>query len=86
MIMWWWIVRRWKCRRRQSDQQVCEHDSVCGACGLAERSQLADIQSFYDEGRYNNMALILNATTELHGVYGRYGYGHGYVHGKKRDR
>ncbi len=54
--------------------------------GLAERSQLADIQSFYDEGRYNNMALILNATTELHGVYGRYGYGHGYVHGKKRDR
>ncbi len=54
--------------------------------GLAERSQLADIQSFYDEGRYNNMALILNATTELHGVYGRYGYGHGYVYGKKRDR
>lgn len=56
------------------------------AYGLDERSQLADIQSFYDEGRYNNMALILNATTELHGVYGRYGYGHGYVHGKKRDR
>ncbi len=46
--------------------------------GVFERKQLPYIQEFYDTKRYKNMMLLLNATEDLHGVYGRYGYGYGY--------
>ncbi|MDE6315516.1 MAG: CpsD/CapB family tyrosine-protein kinase, partial [Muribaculaceae bacterium] len=46
--------------------------------GLLDRSNLAVIQEYYETNRFNNMALVLNDTQEIHGVYGRYGYGAAY--------
>lgn len=46
--------------------------------GLFEKADLATLREMYRERRYNNLALILNATDSLHGVYGSYGYGYGY--------
>lgn len=46
--------------------------------GLLDRSNLAIIQEYYEANRFNNMALVLNDTQEIHGVYGRYGYGAAY--------
>jgi capsular exopolysaccharide synthesis family protein len=57
--------------------------------GVFERKQLPYIQEFYDTKRYKNMMLLLNATEDLHGVYGRYGYGYGYSYdntGKRSKR
>ena len=58
--------------------------------GLCERSMLNELNSLYEENKYNNLALILNAT-ELskstyfgnrygyhYGHYGHYGYGYRY--------
>lgn len=52
--------------------------------GLLERSMLPELQRNYDEKRYNNMAMLLNATdAEHHYGYHRYGYGYGrYGYGK----
>lgn len=60
--------------------------------GLLERSMLGEVQRFYDENRYRNMAIVLNGTldptasrlnrTNRFGYgYGYYGYG--YVHSDK---
>ena len=53
--------------------------------GLQERSMLPELQKNYEEKKYNNMVLLLNATDTEHRYgyrygYGRYGYGkhHGY--------
>lgn len=57
--------------------------------GLLERSLLSEIQRFYNDARYKNMAVVLNGTldpttsrinrTNRHGYgYGYYGYGYGY--------
>ena len=58
--------------------------------GLCERSMLGELNNLYEENKYNNLALILNAT-ELskssyfgnrygyhYGHYGHYGYGYNY--------
>ena len=58
--------------------------------GLCERSMLSELNRLYEENKYNNLALILNAT-ELsksgyfgnrygyhYGHYGSYAYGYGY--------
>lgn len=48
--------------------------------GLLERSMLSDLENFYKEERFKNMAMILNATTNSGGRYGyRYGYHYGYA-------
>lgn len=52
--------------------------------GLFERTDLSLLSSFYSSNRYNNLALILNATDKVHGVYGQYGYGANYVKGASR--
>ena len=44
--------------------------------GLLERSMLKELQKLYNNGKYHNMALILNGTEGLSG-YKRYGYGYG---------
>lgn len=47
--------------------------------GLFERTDLPMLSSFYTSNRYNNLAIILNGTDKVHGVYGQYGYGANYV-------
>ena len=58
--------------------------------GLCERSMLSELNSLYEENKYNNLALILNGTEVSkssyfgnrygyhYGHYGHYGYGYGY--------
>lgn len=46
--------------------------------GLLQRSMLPEIEKFYTEKKYKNMALILNGTD---GGSGRYGYKYGYKYG-----
>lgn len=44
--------------------------------GLLERAMLPEIERFYREGRYRNMAYILNGTVSTRNKYGyTYGYG-----------
>lgn len=47
--------------------------------GLLEKDELPNIQEYYDQSRYHNMAVLLNAT-DIHSGYGyhRYGYHYGY--------
>lgn len=49
--------------------------------GLLEKDELPNIQGYYDENRYRNMAILLNAT-DINSGYGyhRYGYHYGYGH------
>ncbi len=51
--------------------------------GLLEKDELPNIQSYYDENRYRNMAVLLNAT-DINSGYGyhRYGYHYGYGHNR----
>lgn len=44
--------------------------------GLFERSDLGVLRQFYTTQRYKNLAVVLNATDTIHGVYGSYGYGY----------
>lgn len=50
--------------------------------GNLERSYLADIEKWYKEGKFRNMAILLNGT-DATGKYGyhRHGYGYGYSYG-----
>lgn len=53
--------------------------------GLFDRSSLSMVQELYDQKRYNNLGIVLNATAQSPYGYGynsHYGYGYGY--GKKR--
>lgn len=54
--------------------------------GLLEREMLPHIQSFYDTGRYHNMAIALNGTDPSHlgSLRSRFGYGYGYGYGYHR--
>ena len=50
--------------------------------GLLERDMLPELQRFYDEKRFKNMAIVLNGTEGGTGRYGyRYGYKYGYQYG-----
>lgn len=53
--------------------------------GLLEKDELPNIQEYYDQGRYRNMAILLNGT-DIHSGYGyhRYGYHYGYHYGYNR--
>lgn len=46
--------------------------------GLCERSMLSDLEGFYKQGRFNNLAIILNGTTVTKGGYFGYKYGFNY--------
>lgn len=58
--------------------------------GVLERGMLPEIQRFYDEKRYRNLAVILNGTPDpAHSKLRRsnrfgYGYGYGYGYPKKK--
>lgn len=55
--------------------------------GLFEKCDLKVLRNMYDSRRYNNLAIILNATDTVHGVYGSYGYGYGYYQRRhKKDK
>ena len=45
--------------------------------GLLDRSMLSQVERYYTEKRYNNMAILLNGTE----ASGRYGYKYGYKYG-----
>lgn len=49
--------------------------------GLLEKDELPNIQEYYDQNRYKNMAILLNGT-DINSGYGyhRYGYHYGYGH------
>lgn len=49
--------------------------------GLLERTMLPQVDRLYEEGKFNNMAIILNGTTSAANHYGRYGYTHSYRYG-----
>ena len=50
--------------------------------GLLERDMLPELQRYYDEKRFKNMALVLNGTEGGGSRYGyRYGYKYGYHYG-----
>lgn len=50
--------------------------------GLLERDMLPELQRYYDEKRFKNMALVLNGTEGGGSRYGyRYGYRNGYNYG-----
>lgn len=48
--------------------------------GLMEREMIPELQKMYDEKRFKNMSLILNATQRA-ATYGRYGNKYGYNYG-----
>ena len=65
--------------------------------GLLERSMLGEVQRFYNENRYKNMAIILNGTLDPTASrmnranrfgygYGYYGYGYGYGYGQEHKK
>lgn len=49
--------------------------------GLLEKDELPTIQDYYDQDRYKNMAILLNAT-DIHSGYGYHRYGYHYGYGK----
>lgn len=50
--------------------------------GLFERSMLPELQTLYDEKKYRNMSIVLNATVAEGARRGyKYGYGYGYGYG-----
>lgn len=51
--------------------------------GLFEKSDLKFLRNLYESRRYNNLAMVLNATDTVHGVYGTYGYGY---HARRRTK
>lgn len=53
--------------------------------GLMERSLIPEIQSLYSQHKFNNMSIVLNASTGSDGRYGygHYGYKYGYTYGYK---
>lgn len=54
--------------------------------GLFEKSDLNTLRNLYTSRRYNNLALVLNATDRVHGLYGAYGYGYGYGYGRRHKK
>ena len=48
--------------------------------GLLERSMLNELEIFYKEKKFKNMALVLNGTEVNSGSY-KYGYRYGYHYG-----
>ncbi len=60
---------------------------------LFEKEILPEIENYYQDRKYNNMAILLNATEVATGKYGygrygygKYGYGNGYYYGSKTKK
>lgn len=49
--------------------------------GLLEKDELPNIQEYYDQNRYRNMAILLNCT-DINSGYGYHRYGYHYGYGK----
>lgn len=49
--------------------------------GLLEKDELPNIQEYYDQNRYRNMAILLNGT-DINSGYGYHRYGYHYGYGK----
>jgi capsular exopolysaccharide synthesis family protein len=46
--------------------------------GLMDRRQLPELERLYQQGKFKNMAVVLNAVNYQHTGYGYYGYGYQY--------
>lgn len=69
-----------------ADTQIIEKyaDRTCFIVrsGVLERAMIPELENLYKEGKYKDMALILNGTTPDNSHYGyRYGYRYGYHYG-----
>lgn len=55
--------------------------------GKYPRHMLPDLEQLYREGRFNNMAVLLNGVDYKKGGYGyAYGYGYGYGYGNEKEK
>ena len=61
-------------------EQLADQTFFIVRAGLMEREMIPEIQKMYDERRFKNMSLILNATQRA-ATYGRYGNKYGYNYG-----
>lgn len=61
-------------------EQLADQTFFVVRAGLMEREMIPEIQKIYDEKRFKNMSLILNATQRT-ATYGRYGNKYGYNYG-----
>lgn len=73
-----------------ADTQIIEKQSdytlFVVRAGLLERDMLPELQRYYDEKRFKNMALVLNGTEGGGSRYGyRYGYGKKSYYGNSED-
>ncbi len=62
--------------------QVADRTIFVVRAGLLERAMLDELEKFYAEKKYHNMAFILNGTVTGNGLHGyTYSYGYGYAQG-----
>ena len=61
-------------------ERCCDRTFFVIRAGLLERSMLPELESIYHEGKFKNMAMILNGTIPSAGS-GHYGYRYGYKYG-----
>ena len=60
-------------------EQYADRTLFVVRAGLLDRSLLPELESIYQEKRFNNLSVILNGTESTGGRYGyRYGYHNGY--------
>ena len=52
--------------------------------GRLERALLPDVQKYYDEGKFNKMAIVLNGSVDTQAS--GYGYGYGYGYGQRKNK
>lgn len=57
-------------------ERSCDRTFFVIRAGLLERSMLPKLESIYQQGKFKNMALVLNGSTPVH--YTRHGYRYGY--------
>jgi len=63
-------------------EKVVDRTVFVVRAGLLERSMLPELEKIYQDKKYRNMGLVLNATQAEGSRYGyKYGYGYGYGYG-----
>lgn len=67
-------------------EKIADRTIFVVRAGVLERDMLPELQRFYDEKRFKNMALVLNGTEVEGGRYGyKYGYGTKNYYGRKGE-
>ncbi len=63
--------------------KLCDMTVFVIRCGLFERSMLPEIDTYYKEGRYTNLVVLLNGVNNENHGYGGYGNGYSYNYTSK---